>query len=175
MSSETALFPNGTPPARPAGASLTVTGQCVYLSPDLDAPVVAPLRFCRPLLTAEQPYGPRRLTVGGEWQALDRGWLAEAGASFLVLANDAPTFAVIPSAGQRAEAAAKVVEVYFAPPTPADAGTRTMFSPKPPDRTPFAALLIHPGEQQPMTPGGGEILVRCRAGEARCTLHLYPL
>jgi hypothetical protein len=152
-----------------SGALLTVVGQAVHQSGDAE-PAAAEFRFERRLLTSEQPF-VRRCQVGEQWQPLPQSWLAEA--SYMVLTNERPTFAVNPTAEQQAEADARVVEIGFVPPPEAEA--RTMHSPARAAVGPFAAMLVRPGEQQPITPVSlAGVRLRCRSGTARCVVTLFP-
>jgi hypothetical protein len=170
--SDTATLPApASPPPASSGALLTVVGQAVHQSGDAE-PAAAEFRFERRLLTSEQPF-VRRCQVGEQWQPLPQSWLAEA--SYMVIANERPTFAVNPTAEQQAEADARVVEIGFVPPLEPLAEPRTMHSPARAVASPFDCILVRPGEQQPLTPSSlARVRLRCRTGAARCVVTLFP-
>ena len=145
--------------ARPVagpGSHLVVV-ESVYHQPADGQPIVAESRFSRRLRTDEQPY-VRWFKVTEEWQSLDHGWLDAAG--MLVLKNEEGTNPqTIPSAEERAEIAAKVAEIGLL----ANDTLVLLFA------------LLQPGESLRFQPIGiPALVVRCRKGEARCCLHLFP-
>jgi hypothetical protein len=167
--SDTITLPAPASQPASAGALLTVVGQAVHQTGDAE-PAAAEFRFERKLLTSEQPF-VRRFQVGEQWQPLPQSWLAEA--SYMVLTNERPTFAVNPTPEQQAEADARIVEIGFVPPPESE--PRTMHSPPRGNVGPFAAMLVRPGEQQPITPVSlAGVRLRCRAGAARCVVTLFP-
>lgn len=134
---------------------LTVV-ETVYFQAGIGTPVYTEARFTRLLTSDEQPY-QRAQKVGREWQVLDAGWLAGEGASLLVLANEFPQWRVVPTAAERLDAMAKVVEVCIG----------EAF-------TPFAC--IRPGEDCRFEPLDLTALrLRCRHGETKVTATLIPL
>jgi hypothetical protein len=115
-------------------------------------PTAAESRFARKLETDEQPY-TRRITVTQEWQQVDTGWITEAG--MLRLANkEGEGLQVQPTAEERAAMASKIVELSVDGSAP---------------------WLIFPGESFRGMPSELESLrVRCRSGEARCLITIFP-
>lgn len=137
--------------------------ESVYYQADGSSPTIAESRFMRLLVGEEQPYS-RTFRVGQQWKELDAGWLAECGSSLLTLANEMPQWQVVPTAEEKAEAAARQVELALAG---EEAGQWT--SP------PRAFALLRPGESVRFEPLNLSALrLRCRSGETRVTLTLLP-
>lgn len=133
------------PPSR-----LVVAGE-VYHQPAGGQPTSVPLRYARALGSAEQAYR-RDLVVTGEWRPLEAGWVVSA--SLLIIENKEGAFRAQPTAAERAEAAARVVEVAC-PPGP--------------------GWLVPPGESFAGCPSAlGALRLRCLAGEARVTVTVVP-
>lgn len=160
------LIPRG----RTTGA-LVITGTAVYRRSGSPA-VVCGQPYGVPLVTDEQPWR-REFAAREDWQPLDCGWLAGKPVSLLCLENHGgPPRNTRPTPGEMAEELARVVELAVDP-NPADGGCRTMHDP--PDIPPAAFASVAPGRDLRLQPAGHErFRVRCRAGEARCVLYLYP-
>lgn len=75
-----------TKPAGPTGKARVVVVENVYHQASTGEIVLTEGRFSRLLKSDEQPYGPRRLTLGGTWTPLDVGWVKEVG--FVILRNE---------------------------------------------------------------------------------------
>lgn len=136
-----------------SNARLTVVDTVYYQSPDMPA-TSAESRFSRELdNTDQQPY-VRRTKVTEEWAALDCGWLNEC--SMLLLVNEEGRgLQKIPTPEEKKEIAFKVLEIRFG--------------------SELVEWLIPPGESlrgYPVNPN--QMFVRCRSGEAKLTIHLFP-
>lgn len=147
-------------------AYLTVV-ETVYHQPAGGQPISVNGNWGRQLTTDSQPY-LRRLKVGPDWQTLDLGWLGEdgEGVGLLVLVNTEGQFlAVNPTAVEKAATGARVVELAVeAAPNPNTFETQIV---------PFAELS--PGESLRYKPLDPRILkIRCRVGEAKVSLSLFP-
>jgi hypothetical protein len=68
------------------------------------------IRFSDALETTEQPYH-RRMTIGPVWIPVDLGWIETP--SVLIVKNNAGHYERNPSAEQKEEDAAKIVELRF--------------------------------------------------------------
>lgn len=127
----------------------------VYHQPAGEQPMAVVGNYCRWLESDEQPFS-RRLRIGEEWQAIETGWIRHAG--LVVLKNDEGVFdQVQPTEQERMDAQAKVLEVSC--------------SSGPPE----AQWLVRPGESLPATPASTmRLQIRCRQGQARCTVTAFP-
>ncbi len=134
---------------------ITVVGQACHQGEDGQI-MPAGRQFSRRLQTDEQPF-VRRGRAGEDWQPLPTGWLSQAG--FLVLTNDEGVgMQVQPTEAERRDAAGKILEVSSC------------------DGDPGAAWLVPPGEEFRGTPADlAKVRLRCRSGECRYTLTLFPL
>jgi hypothetical protein len=116
-------------------------------------------RFTRELAGGEQLW-ERRLRVVSEWQPIDLGWIDRPG--LLILANEEGRWdQVNPTPAERAEAAAKILEVAFL---------------RQDDLYPLslADLLVLPGESSRVHPADGvTVYVRCTTG-CRMTVWAFP-
>ena len=147
---------NSKPALKPQSSSRFVfVGNAYFQSVD-ESPQVVELQLSEELASSEQPWS-RKLKVGPDWKALDFGWL-DGQVGFLVLQNEeGKRFQTIPTRSERAETMARIVEVKF------EANGVT------------AAVLVRPGRFLACEPeGASRVYVRCRSGEARCTLTAYP-
>lgn len=140
----------GPPPPR---SRLTVI-ELVYHRQWGEEPVLFEGRFGRELETHEQAYR-RMITVGETPQPLDTGWLAGL-VGMLVVANlEGRRQQVIPTEQQRAELAAKVIEV---------GSTNSQ-----------QVWLVPPGESFRGWPSSPEqVTLRCQQGKAHCTVFAVP-
>lgn len=120
-------------------------------------------RFTRELAGGEQLW-ERRLRVVPEWQPIDLGWIERPG--LLILANEEGRWdQVNPTPAERAEAAAKVLEVAF---------VRGPLRQDDSYSLPSADLLILPGESNRIHPADDvTVCVRCTAG-CRMTVWAFP-
>lgn len=143
--------PAPEPQPSPLKPRLTVV-ETVYHQDPANGPTAFEAPFGRQLETDEQPC-VRRLTVGTDWQALGGVWLAES--CQVVLRNEEGQFhGPLPSAQQKAEAAARVVEV----------GVSDM-----------VLAVVRPGESCRFEPADlHTIRVRCVAGSAKVTAAVFP-
>lgn len=134
-------------------AKLIVVEQ-VYHQNDGDEPAAYESRWCRILLTDEQPYGPRKVKVDREWRLLDTGWLNDA--SLLGLSNEeGKHLQANPTAAEADLSSRKVVELSFD-------GSE-------------AAILIHPGQDCRFSPANvNGIWLRCQAGPVNIMARVYP-
>jgi len=115
-------------------------------------------RWSRKLETSEQAY-ERHEAAGEEWQPLSAGWLKEVG--LLVVRNDeGRRFDFQPSDEELARVAERVLEVGFRGP---GAGPPEDF------------MLVHPCEALPLCPSrAGNLVIRCRCGQANYTVFAVP-
>ncbi len=68
---------------------LTVIMQVVHYSDVTKQPTdFCPATKTRTLKQDEQPFGPRILTIGSEWQRLDLGWIEWDKCGLVVIVND---------------------------------------------------------------------------------------
>jgi len=138
-------------------ARITVVETIAHVGMDLGftSPTGVEARWWRPVASAEQVY-QRRLMAGPSWQPLDSGWIEQVG--MVVVENvEGHGLQVIPTPEEKAAIAARVVELGLM----GDEG----------DCRDFACVL--PGEHlrlQPTQP----VHLRCRAGEARVVVTVYP-
>lgn len=148
--------PSPAPGMRPAKRRprLSVVQMVYHQQPD-GQPTVQEARYSRWLESDEQPY-LRRMTVGEEWVALDVGWVEKAG--MLVLRNEGgPPSPVKLTPEQKAEAAAKVIEVGFT------------------EGLTGQVWLIPPGESMAGVPRNAkELRVRCQSGEVKLSVCVLP-
>lgn len=97
---------------------------------------------------SEEQHFTRELRVGQEWQTIDFGWVKSVG--MLVIVNEREKFQVRPTPERQAEADSRLVEID-------NGGT----------------WLIPPGGSHRGIPVG-ELRIRCRTGEARVTVTVFP-
>lgn len=136
---------------------LTVVDTVFWQGPD-GQPTAAETRFGRWLESGKAPH-VRSLQVGERWQPIDPGHLRAASA--VVVANDGgevPSVNLTPE--QEREAAEKVLEF----------GSWQMQ-----DVQPFVFAPIPPGESARLPdPPLSQLAIRCRKGQTRCTVYLFP-
>lgn len=158
---------------RPVHAKVSVVKTLTHQEP-FGKPLSVPVRHSRLTLTDEQPWPPRKFTVGGEWQALDCGWLADGASRFMLENRGAGPRQTLPTKEERDADLARVVEVGLWICPPDDPG-RTMHSPPrwEPFVQPFA--MVRPGDCPDFEPSCLPLLrVRCQSGTAKCVLTLFP-
>lgn len=159
------------PPPAPAALKdrVIVLGTAQHLSADGQTSV-SESRFVYEQESDEQPC-TRKARAGPEWRPLDAGWLKEAGA--VILINEEGKFPhVNPTPEERAEAAAKVVELGCLPPLPPGAPAEHQSAA---GERPVAFAEIAPGRSAQFAPADlARLRVRCRKGEARYTCAAYP-
>ena len=135
---------------------LTVT-ETIYHQSWGEGPTSVNSAFTRELSIQEQPYS-RKIKIGETWQPLDLGWFSDRpnDVGMIQLVNEEGHFEQTqPTDEERAEAAAKVIELNFLALT--------------------NSWLILPRESFrgcPSLPGG--VRIRCRSGVARATINVYP-
>lgn len=150
-------------------ARLTVVDS-VYHAAGKGEPTVAAHKFMRVLVGDEQPF-TRWSKAIPEWTALETGWLTTASMMVLVNEEGPQNFQVRLSEEQKAEIAARVIEVGVKPVVPAG---RTMHSP-PICRDVIPAFRVRPGESCRVEPAElGSLFLRCTGGVARYKLVLLP-
>ena len=139
-------------------ARLVTVGTVYHQRPGRQ-PAQVGIRWVRQMASDEQPVS-REIVIGEAWQPIEAGWLKDVG--YLVLANEEGKWTqTIPTEQEKIAAAGKVVEVGM-----------VGYEGDPVRRTCF---LVLPGETLPCTPSCLSLLcLRCRTGQARCTLTLYP-
>lgn len=141
-------------PQMPRQARLVVV-ETVYHQPADAEPTAAESRFGRWLTTDEQPY-VRRGRIGEEWQPLvaaEACWLDQS--SMVVITNQEGGFHLQPTEQQQAEMDARVLEV---------------------GREGSVLLVVPPGESARFQPWDLTALrVRCRSGEAKYTVAIFPV
>lgn len=137
-----------------------VVVETVYHQPTGEQPTAVESRFSRDLQTVEQPY-QRQLTATEEWKPLDCGWIKDAG--MLVIQNLEGKFQANPTDEERAEAAARVLEVSYRE-----------------DQDPNMDVsrhgwLIYPGESFRGCPSNLDLLaVRSQYGSLRLSVFIIP-
>lgn len=131
---------------------LSVIGAVYYETADAQ-PEGAHYAFSRELETDDQVY-KRNLTATKEWRPLDCGWLDDC--SMLVIVNNEGKFTVNPTDEEQEEASEKVLEVCY-------------------DYTTSYYWLIPVGESMQAYPSdASKLFIRCRSGDAKFTVHLFP-
>jgi hypothetical protein len=133
----------------PLQSRLTVRGTIYFQQPGAQ-PTSVPYGYSRLLDSDEQPYGPRRVKVGGQWQPLDAGWVRGAGLFSLENRPDGKGGAVAIglSLGHAGDEAEHVVTLV-------------------PE--------VRPGEAAGWRPADlGALRVRCLRGETVCLLTVFP-
>ena len=146
-------------------ANLTVLSTTYYQPPN-EQPISDERRYSKWLLTDEQPY-QRKLKVGPKWTRLDTGWLTEC--SLVSITNLEGKFTQrIPTQEERDAASARIVEIAFLPPSEYCPDKELLIRHGP-------SILIPSGEERNFTPVRlTSVYVRCEAGEAKCSLIVYP-
>lgn len=95
----------------------------------------------------------RRVSVTGEWQPIDLGWI-EKPSMIHIVNEEGRRFSRNPSEAERLSVAERVVEVGYEG---------------------AAFLEVRPGRSERLTPvDAGRLRVRCRSGSAVCTVTVYP-
>lgn len=128
--------------------------ESLYYQPFGGNPSVIDCRYDRWLdCVDEQPYS-RKSKVGEEWIPLDIGWITACG--LLHIENNEGKFPFrIPTAEEKAESNAKVLEINYA-------GSER-------------CLLVPPGESTRIIPSHPkDLLIRCRKGQAKFTVTAFP-
>jgi hypothetical protein len=140
-----------------------------YWQSTCEQPVLAETTFARTHSTDLKPYAPPRLLVTEEWQQLLAGWVKETG--YLMLQNtEGSDLQVQPTEEEREEIRGRIVEIGVL--RPEANKDLTMHDD---EELPVVAFLVRPGEGFGCDPAELSCLwVRCRRGEARCTLALFP-
>lgn len=143
-------MPVGPPPGR-----LTVVEQVSFQRAG-DRPVTAASAYH--FKTSAAPAVQQRIVVGPTWARLVPAGSAEVSA--VHLSNDeGKGRTLIPTPEEVAETEAKVVEVAYSSSDDGD------------------CFLVRPGRTfraEPNGVGASNLVVRCRSGEAQCTLTLFP-
>ena len=147
----------GTAGGRPANPCRIAVRELLYHQAPQEQPTAVESVFSRPLVSDEQPY-VRKVKVGGAWEAVETGWLVDAG--MLHLANEEGRFQQVqPTPAERAAAARKVVEVGLAVA----------------EGEVVVCWLLRPGESLRAEPAEvGRLRLRCREGVARVTVNVFP-
>lgn len=172
------IVPGGTTRAAPA-ARLTVVEQVCHRPADA-GPASFASGFSCALETSEQPLLGRRVTVGEQWQPLEAHWLADSGASQVVLVNLEGDFSQrAPTPEERLEASLRIVEVGFADDQAAPQGPRrrlTAFDPpREAPRGPAPRVVLRPGRSCRFEPWClNDLRLRCAKGEARVEVNVIP-
>ncbi len=150
----------GDGPPHEARPRLIVVGHVCHQQPFDDAGPPAEIAWVRYLASREQPVR-RTMTVGEEWRPIYAGWLTSCSA-VVVHNHEGERRQRIPTEEEKAATAAKVIELSFSA-SGGDGDWR-------PD------ILCLPGESQgPFCPANLEsVHLRCRKGEARITVNVYP-
>lgn len=142
--------------------SITITENVYHRASPGESASGDAFAFVRKLESDDQPYGPRTMKIGEVWQPLSFGWL-EDGVGLILLENKEGIKSFIqvrPTPEQLAEALDKIIEIGFCTEDVEPA---------------FPAMLLLPGEPQRLTPAlTSKVWLRCRHGEAKCLVTLYP-
>jgi len=143
---------------------LTITEQIVHYSDETQQPTeFSPPHLVRALKSDAQPYGPRHLVIGEEWQPLEVGWLKDVELGMLVIINrEGVGLPVQPTAEEREEIRGRVIQIAI---EPLAAGAYTIFTQIKPGRS--VRFDIWPANIR-------RYVLRCVKGSAKCTLMLYP-
>jgi hypothetical protein len=133
-------------------------------------PIVAETRFSKATATDEQPFGPRRLTIGRVWTHLELGWVNPA--SMVSIKNvTGDDLAAYPTKEEKEAIAEAILELAL---EPLEDKTRTMHSP--PKQQPEGAWVILPGESFRGTPKHSKrILIRSLGGDAEAVITAFPV
>lgn len=150
--------PTGMKPGDPTQIQprLTIVETVYYQTPNTPASQVSS-SFMRSLETHEQPY-ERKMVATEEWQPLinEQCWVKEC--SLILVTNEEGRYLQVnPTEEEREATAAKVLEISF------DITNLTGDWEVPPGET-FRGNPRHPQA----------LFIRCRSGEARFTLHVFP-
>jgi hypothetical protein len=154
--------------------SRIVVVETVYHQEHGSEPVAAGRPFSRFLSTAEQPFGPRRLKVGCEWQPIETGWLSE-NVGMLYLRNEGEGLAASRPGEPSEEEPARIIELGLLVDLNSPDADLTMHDPAslPVVVIPFGQ--IRPGESRREEPRNLPLFrVRCETGECRLTVHAFP-
>jgi hypothetical protein len=165
--------PLPTPPRKDM-STITVVGN-VYYQQGPEQPTSVESRYSFTVNTEEQPYQRIRLKVTEEWRPMESGWVQPQQCSLMLLQNlGGGPFSTNPTEEEAKEEAERVVEIGFMAPVTVDRN-RDMHSPKLPKQIPTALFQILPGTDCRISPTDLSVLyLRCRKGETKINLTLYP-
>lgn len=138
-------------------ARITIVERLYFQPLEKAQPTVTQHQFNRTLLSEDEQPCIRRVMAIEEWKAIDKCWLEQAG-TIHILNEAGAERRTIPTEAERQELAQRVVEMSF------DGGASH-------------SILVNPGESsrfQPSVPLS-QIRYRCRKGEARATLTIFPV
>lgn len=123
--------------------------------------VVVDTRYTKQLTSSEQAY-IRRYRVTDKFKPIDTGWIGKA--SLLVIKNELEPVLVQSTQEEKDEAAKKIVEV-------SNCASRLTRSVTPEQ----AEWYIYPGESMRVCPIDiKNVFIRCRHGEVKCTIAIFP-
>lgn len=168
---------------------ITVIEHVIY-NVKSNQPHVIANRFSRNQMTEEQAY-KRQIVIGTEWTKLEPNWIKVCG--MMIINNEEGKYKQrIPTPDERAEVNSHILEVFFGLPgqtgqlieededkVSLDQWTRSEeLRPATKTRvqlTPWAMLLLPPGESQRYTPKDiNNIWLRCQNGTAKIIITLIP-
>lgn len=164
---------SGLPGAMSRRGRITVIETVYFQGPDAE-PTSRECNFSNWVGTDEQPY-LRRCRIGEAFKPLDLGWLSNIPIGLVCIDNHEGSFPEkLPTPQEKANAAAKVLEVSFGLSTAPQ--SLTMHDPpSPPPTATVPAILVKPGEGVRFQPAAAKnVLIRCRSGEARVTITVFP-
>lgn len=166
-------LPKGMQVTRPnLGARLVRTGG-IYFAALNEEGTNLELQFSRPVLSEEQPFGPRKHIIATEeWQPLNLAWFAEHPQQIgtIVITNEEGQFKqTIPTEEERAEAAAKVIEIGTGRRNPYNELNYQSFAEVRPsgDTYSLQSFSIDPVDAT-------QLGIRCRKGQAKYSLTIFP-
>lgn len=150
------------PQIRPLDRSRLTVVENIYFQNPNEQPTVLENSFGCWIDAIEQPY-LRRTKIGESWEQLEAGWLAKEKVGMLVIRNDEGKFpTTYPTDQERKIVESRVIEVFYR-------------GGSPPVLTPSACFIIPPGESIRVQPVNlANLSIRCRSGEARYTLAVFP-
>lgn len=135
------------------------------------------LSYSRPVKSEEQPFGPRNhIKVGEIWQPLNLAWFAEnpGEASTFVVVNEEGQFKqVIPTPEETVEAEGKIIELGMVVAFVPNGGVVN-------EGVMVFALVYPSGDtyslqsQETHTPDITKVRIRCRRGDAKYSLTIFP-
>lgn len=147
-----------TVPINPYAARLTVVETTYHQLPH-EQPTVIETRFFRELISNEQPYGPRKKSIGESWEQVDTGWIKGDLGTLVIKNEEGKFFQMNPTPLQIEEMQGRVIEVGM---MDDHNHVEEYFQIAPQDS--LRLMPIHPEKFH----------VRCRKGRANYVVVAYP-
>ncbi len=144
---------------KPVNRSRVVVVESVYHQPIDGAPIITESKYVRVLDSDEQPYGPRRIKVHGDWTQLKTGWLTTY--SLVTLSNEEGRhLQVIPTTQQSESIRSRIIDIAILD----EFGKYIVIG------------HVNPGESYRGTPPRGATLyARCLHHPAKITYTAFPI